>query len=415
MGWKTTGVTTTQIIDSNPMTWLNASVDSFHEKKYSQGIEYIDQAIKFANGNDQILVRCYAYKILLYYGLGDTQNARGVSQKAQRNNNFYQYIYDNIEIPVAFLKHDKQYWTVDWKKIVKQHIADDDVNFLERIIDSVDSDVLVSVIDDTFVINVVRKASDGLAAKVLEKLTEGKYKLSKIIDRENANANLLITASSCGKIGTVKVLLRYAVNDINSVDKDSNTPLMNAVGYEHTDLAKYLIEHGANVNCICENNATPLSQAVYNQSYEIVDMIIRKGGNINVRNIEGYSPLALACLGSKQNYKIAKLLIANGANVNWKYPINRNRTILQEIAARRFWDSDNTAIWKLLLENNADIDAQDDDGMTALMLAFDHTWFLSAELDFPNALMSKGANLRKRAKNGKNAYDIAKEKGIEIS
>lgn len=66
----------------------------------------------------------------------------------------------------------------------------------------------------------------------------------------------------------------------------------------------------------------PLHAAVHNNLYEIVELLLKRGAKIESPFYHGNSALTIAC--RNENFKIAKLLIDTGADVNYEhdYPLS---------------------------------------------------------------------------------------------
>ncbi|MBI4749842.1 MAG: ankyrin repeat domain-containing protein [Acidobacteria bacterium] len=117
---------------------------------------------------------------------------------------------------------------------------------------------------------------------------------------------------------TIDVLVHHGAN-INARTVNGLTPLHIVV--ENTpDIARYLIEHGADVNACAEletarlyanenGGVTPLHLV---QDPHLAQLLIEKGANVNAVKKDGRTPLFSAVESAPE---IAKLLIANGANV----------------------------------------------------------------------------------------------------
>ncbi|EAY07938.1 hypothetical protein TVAG_064860 [Trichomonas vaginalis G3] len=93
-----------------------------------------------------------------------------------------------------------------------------------------------------------------------------------------------------------------------------------------TDIAKYLVEHDADVNMETReyfNYKTPLKAAIKNGSIEMVQYLIDHGADVNMKICDyhgGYdykdfkTPLSIAI--NHGSLEIVKLLVENGADVN---------------------------------------------------------------------------------------------------
>jgi ankyrin repeat protein len=126
-----------------------------------------------------------------------------------------------------------------------------------------------------------------------------------------------------------------------------------------------------------DRKQSPLTLACSNldtcSNYETIERLINAKANPNTCNYFNESPLILlikTCSGATFNNdnrrKAIKLLIDNGANVNYAHSGNM-RTVLHHMLTSNYIDEE---IFKILLDANADINKLNSDGYNALMLAF---------------------------------------------
>jgi ankyrin repeat protein len=88
-----------------------------------------------------------------------------------------------------------------------------------------------------------------------------------------------------------------------------------ACTHGHTDVAKFLIEKGLDVNMRDNKQQTALHKACeYKQNIDTARFLINKDVNINVKDNDGFTALHLACMNGYT--ALAKILIDNGADVN---------------------------------------------------------------------------------------------------
>ncbi|MEJ6982311.1 ankyrin repeat domain-containing protein [Pedobacter sp. P351] len=103
---------------------------------------------------------------------------------------------------------------------------------------------------------------------------------------------------------------------INSFSDDGFTPLGLACYFGHEDSARYLLLKGAEVNACSKNgfNVYPIQSAVAANNIEIAKILLEAGADVNVRQISGVTPLHSAA--QHGNIDLIILLLEAGANVN---------------------------------------------------------------------------------------------------
>lgn len=103
--------------------------------------------------------------------------------------------------------------------------------------------------------------------------------------------------------------------DVNSRD-NRGTPLLNvACRNESVKMVNWLLERGAEIDVVSEDRGyTPLMDAVFKGNAEIAKILIEKGADVNKVNKEGQTMIVLAVGADK--LELCKLLTENGADVD---------------------------------------------------------------------------------------------------
>ena len=143
-----------------------------------------------------------------------------------------------------------------------------------------------------------------------------------------------------------------------------STPLMNAINRENIEIIKLLLENGAEVNTRRNNvrsrgdkmYISPLFQAVFKKNLEIVKLLIKHEANVSHPNGEGKNILFYA-----DAEEIAKLLIDNGADVNFK-DSKKGDTALFELR--------NPEVIQLLIDRGADVNYRNKLGETPIFRCY---------------------------------------------
>lgn len=131
---------------------------------------------------------------------------------------------------------------------------------------------------------------------------------------KNKNGNTpLHLASKSGNVEICRLLLEAETELLDEPNLDFITPLGFAVQYQKKEVAKFLIEKGANINITDIEGNSLLYWAAKNDYKDIVELLIRNGAKINIVEKDGWTVLAWAI---EKNYPdIVDLLIDNGVDI----------------------------------------------------------------------------------------------------
>jgi hypothetical protein len=131
-----------------------------------------------------------------------------------------------------------------------------------------------------------------------------------------------------------------------------------AVTFDQPAAIESLLKRGFDPNTPSEKGVAGLLLAIQSESPKSAMLLARHPStNVNVQNKVGETPLMLAAINNQ--VELAKVLIARGADVN-----RPGWTPLHYAATRGHRD-----MMRLLLEHDAYIDAESDNGTTPLMMA----------------------------------------------
>ncbi|CAH1782950.1 unnamed protein product [Owenia fusiformis] len=193
--------------------------------------------------------------------------------------------------------------------------------------------------------------------------------------RDTPLTALIKTAYHSDVTTEVRMYAKYVIDlieygaDVNTPDSSGCTPLMLTIYNKNSILRNVLLERGADPNLVGYNsrlpgNDTPLNAILRdignNDADDMARTIIQHGANPNAIDPRGYTPLDLVIIwglraSSKQGYiRVTLLLIQAGADINMKYGENKDITVLMFLILMHEQYSPNEAI-EYLVEHGADV------------------------------------------------------------
>ena len=214
------------------------------------------------------------------------------------------------------------------------------------------------------------------------------------------------------KLKAVKKLVKADLAIVNIENSDGETPLFVAFHEENTDIAKYLIDNGADINHKSRKDGwTVLHVACYLKNMELFNLLLDNYVDIEVTSNTGATPLYLVCKhGSHNDISIdiikALLLADIGDDEEDKY-INKKAEhgYFPLYIASKNGDED---IVELLLAYSANIEEKNEQGQTALMIAIQQNNNKS-HLEVIKMLLEAGADFLYTDNTGHTALDWAQQ------
>jgi len=159
----------------------------------------------------------------------------------------------------------------------------------------------------------------------------------------------LADAAKTGDVEAVRTLLKQRAN-VNEAQGDGMTALHWAVYTNNLDIAKMLVQAGANVKATTRlDSATPLLMAAANANVDMMELLLKAGADVNATSSLGTTPLMQASAAGSVDG--VKALIEHGANVNAKDKLKEQTPIMFAAAMNR------DAVIRLLASNGADLKA----------------------------------------------------------
>lgn len=119
-------------------------------------------------------------------------------------------------------------------------------------------------------------------------------------------------AAECNSLEAMKLLLKQGASPDGRAS--SWPPIYRAIEYGHPDLAKWLVENGANVNIQTVERVTPLMWAIKRDFRELAEYLLEHGADVHGKSIYGLTAMHVAAKNG--NVTILKRLLAAGADKN---------------------------------------------------------------------------------------------------
>ena len=233
---------------------------------------------------------------------------------------------------------------------------------------------------------IVNYARSGNLQKVREELLAGAD-----VNLGEGEGTALSFACTIGDFGIAKLLIENGAN-VNALDIDRCTPISWAGNGGHIDIVKLLLEHGAEVNAGSKHGLTPLIHAAVRGETEIVALYLENGAKS--KHSSGTTALIHAC--SFGFLDTAKLLLPY-SDIN-----HQNKDGLTALMMAS--ENNHIELTELLLQNGADTNLSDKAfSATALMKSA-----VNGNFEVVKLLVSYGADIMAKDKNGRTVLDMCK-------
>ncbi|KAK4465531.1 ankyrin repeat-containing domain protein [Cladorrhinum samala] len=192
--------------------------------------------------------------------------------------------------------------------------------------------------------------------------------------------------------------------EVNAADSGGNTPLYFAIRNVHLGTVRHLLQKGAVTNIRNSVGLTPLTLAASlasPASHAIIQELLCAGADVNFSHLDGGTPFAVAVM--LNNTPLFRLLLDNGADI--EAVDVKGKTALSRAIQLLSYSSLQTV--EQVLDFGADIKTKDHKGRTALHLAIDHE-----DEDAARLLLSRGVEVNHRnLTHGQTAISYAAEHG----
>ena len=170
--------------------------------------------------------------------------------------------------------------------------------------------------------------------------------LATLVSAATVDGRLPNAAMQGDKDGVLSLLKEKA--DVNAAQGDGMTALHWAAFRDDVELARALIQAGANVKATTRDGGlTPLSMAATNGSAAMIQALVQAGADPNSRFVHGTTPLMLAAASGRGN--AVQTLLDNGADVNAREEAHGQTAAMFAAAENR------AGVIKILAAHGADL------------------------------------------------------------
>jgi len=249
-----------------------------------------------------------------------------------------------------------------------------------------------------FIVSLGASGAPDLDAKLLEAAQKSNPIGVRALLAAGADANAraadgstpLVYAAHFGDVGSVQALLG-AKGDPNLANRYGVAPMHEAALRADAGLLRILVDAGADIDLALPRGETPLMLASRTSGVDAVRLLIEHGAKVNVvEQWQGQTPLMYAAAHDRG--KVAAALIAAGADVNARTPVNDLPE--RKPAVRYFVEipsagltpvmfaarSGAVSALRVLIEAKADINAKTPEGFSSIVIALDNLHFDAAKV-----------------------------------
>lgn len=172
-------------------------------------------------------------------------------------------------------------------------------------------------------------ASENGVSAILVALYHGHAELARLFTERGASLSFA-EACALGDLDRVRDLLKDDPSLLQSRTVDGYPAFALAIFFGQPDVARYLIEHGADVNAQAQNaqKVFPVHAAAAANDTHTMKMLLERGADPNARQQLDFT--ALHGAASRGNIEMAKLLIAHGADPKAKSTDGKDAAVVAE-------------------------------------------------------------------------------------
>jgi uncharacterized protein len=171
-------------------------------------------------------------------------------------------------------------------------------------------------------------AKSGKVSAILLALYHGHPEIAQLFVKRGAKLSFP-EACAVGDAGALKLLDRDP-SLLNALSEDGYPPVGLAVFFGHPELARALIERGADINAAAKNpqRVAPVHAATTVRDYATMRLLLERGADPNARQQMGFTPFHSAA--SRGDVEMAKLLMEFRADPHARTDDGKNAVDIAE-------------------------------------------------------------------------------------
>eukprot|EP01124_Arcella_intermedia_P015893 TRINITY_DN22446_c0_g4_i1.p1 TRINITY_DN22446_c0_g4~~TRINITY_DN22446_c0_g4_i1.p1 ORF type:complete len:546 (+),score=134.45 TRINITY_DN22446_c0_g4_i1:234-1640(+) len=209
-------------------------------------------------------------------------------------------------------------------------------------------------------------------------------------------------ATVARRLDFVELLVNASCN-INIQSNDGQTSLWWACTKGEPKIVSLLLNNMADVNLSSYNGDSPIIQSVYCEKIEVVKILINAKADVNKPNKIGYYPVHYAV--ARNSVTEIEILLDGKADISVQGRKDKNSPLHLAVMCK-----DSTDMINSLLKNSANVNAQNLDGETPLVLAVANK---NKEISKVQALLQAKADVELKSLTGETPLQLAVISGGE--
>jgi len=224
---------------------------------------------------------------------------------------------------------------------------------------------------------------------------DGRTEVARSGSMSQAKASPLLYAAWCGLHDVVQFLIVERSQNVNARGfYREETPLSVASRQGYSEVARVLLEHGADTETRDNSSHSPLDWSSENGHVEVVRVLLENHADVNSLDENNWT--ALHSASKLGHVAVARVLLGNGADPNAKKWDNWTPLHL----------ADNEGVTRILLEYGADPNARDSDYQTPL-----HSALGWNRAEVACVLLENGVDANARDVTNRTPLHVASEEG----